>query len=458
MIRADSKDLEGILETLPDSLCGQNEEGLFSLTDPEPALIVTVKEKPWGTIGYLVVDTLVCGKCSGGIRMAPDVSEDEVVHLARAMTLKFAFKNSALGGAKSGIIAPADANEEQKQDILKAFGRHLGPFMKSVYSAGGDIGVGADEVKVVKRAAGLEPRERPADYKAGFFTAFGVFASAKTIARELGIPAERCRIAIEGYGNVGRPLLRHFERSGFKTVGLSTIRGALYNPNGLVADELEKLAAEYGDRVVEKYNDAEKIANPDLFKLDVDILIPGARPWCIRADNADGIRARAVVTAANIPVTREAALILSQKGIAYVPDFVSTGGGILGCSLANLGFNDRDVLNIMEKTFATKLRKMIALAKSSDTSVEHMACRIAKNNFLRLRQKQTLTNNQVKQFFSRLKEEKSLMPMIERAAIFAYKKTRLKSPLFKKFLEPFAVSSAYRNAVRDVKYYPGINP
>jgi hypothetical protein len=62
----------------------------------------------------------------------------------------------------------------------------------------------------------------------------------------------------------------------------------------------------------------------------------------------------------------------------------------------------------------------------------------------------------VKYFFLRLKEEKSIVPIFQRAAEHAYKKTQEKRPFWRKMVKQMAVSSAYRNATGDMKHYPRI--
>ena len=457
MIRIDSPDLPDMLVSLPVTLSTRTEEELFSLSDPSPAAIITVKEDPWGPIGFLAIDTLVCGKCSGGTRMTPDITEQEVIHLARAMTLKFAFKNSAIGGAKSGILLPPGAGEREKKEILEVFGRQLGPVMKALYGAGGDIGVGSREVKIIKKAAGIDARERPADKKAGFCTALGVFLSARTLAQKRGMRPEDCRVAIEGYGKVGRPLVRLFQQAGFKTVALSTIHGGIHNPMGLDADVLEKAADEHGDYLVQQLADADKIESTSLFTVDADMVIPGARPWTIREDNADQLKAAMIVTAANIPVTRGAARILHEKGIPYIPDFVSTGGGIMGCSLMNQGFSLEDVIKVMDSTFTTKITRLLDLAGERKISVEDMAVQIARNNFVRLRDLHAAKNKRVRYFFLKLRQDKSLLPMVGRAAQSVYQRNNGKIKFLGKMLRSTAVSHAIRNATWDVRHYPETN-
>jgi glutamate dehydrogenase (NAD(P)+) len=63
-----------------------------------PAKIVLVREPGSGLQGIVVVDNVACGPAIGGIRMAPDVTVEEVARLARAMTLK----NAAAGLAHAG--------------------------------------------------------------------------------------------------------------------------------------------------------------------------------------------------------------------------------------------------------------------------------------------------------------------------------------------------------------------
>ena len=128
----------------------------------------------------------------------------------------------------------------------------------------------------------------------------------------------------------------------------------------------------------------------------------------------------------------------------------------MGCNLANRGFMEKDVIDIMDKTFTAKISRLIELAKLKNVSVEEMAVQIAKNNFIRLRQNQSLRKRRVSHFFLRLREEKSIVPMFQRAAEHAYKKTQGKRSFLRKMLRPMAVSSACRNATGDMKHYPRI--
>jgi glutamate dehydrogenase (NAD(P)+) len=435
-----------------------NEDEIFSLKSPDPFLTITVKDRSGSDMGYVVIDTLIPGISSGGIRMAPDITEDEVAHLARAMTHKFAFKNSFIGGAKSGIAVSPAITEDRKKEVLETFGQKLSPLMKSLYSPGGDIGVGPDELDFVKRGAGLRIEKSPGMYKGGSTTAFGVFLSVRIMAEKLAGGLSGCRIALEGYGNVGQPLARFLDQAGAIIVALSTIRGGLSNTDGLDIDRLEKLADRWGDNVVEKYENAEKIDKASLFAADADILVPGARAWSIHENNAAEIKAKAVIPAANIPVTRKAAGMLREAGIVYIPEFVTTGGGILGGQLYNRGFPQKDVRHIMTKTFETKLGKLIDLAEAHDTTIEEQALRVAKGNFIRARQEAAFKQSRARYYLFLLKKEKSLLPAIYRTAGRLYHRLPGKFPLLKRLLKGPALADVYRYTMSDVKYYPPLPP
>ena len=434
-----------------------NVDDLFSLENPQPYLVITVDNGPDNPLGYLVIDTLVPGICSGGIRMVPDVTIDELTHLARAMTLKFAFKNSYIGGAKAGIILPPNATNSQKLEALETFGQKLGPIMRTLYSLGGDIGIGPEELDIIKKGAGLDVQKTPGTYKSGFCTAFGVFASAKTVAQKRGKDLSGCTIAMEGYGNVGKPLARLLDREGCRIVALSTIYGGLYNEKGLDIDRLEKSADRWGDHVVEKFDKAEKIEKAALFTANVDILIPGARPWSIDENNAANVKAIAIVPAANIPVTRKAANILIEKDVMYIPEFVTTGGGILGGQLFNRGFKQEEVMSIMTKTFESKLTKLMDLADAHGSTIEDQALQIAKANFIRGKKEAAVKRSRMKYYAFLLKKEKSIMPMVHRAAARLYLGSHRRFKHLKKLIKGPAMADAFRYASGDLKYYPRLS-
>lgn len=52
-------------------------------------------------------------------------------------------------------------------------------------------------------------------------------------------------------------------------------------------------------------------------------------------ENAHQVRAKAIVSGANIPATAEAEAIFDQRGVVMVPDFIANAGGVI-CAAVEL--------------------------------------------------------------------------------------------------------------------------
>jgi glutamate dehydrogenase (NAD(P)+)/glutamate dehydrogenase (NADP+) len=101
-----------------------------------PAKIIHIYDPPSGLKGVVVVDNVACGPSIGGIRMAVDVSTEEVIRLARAMTLKNAAAGLAHGGGKAGIFS--DPKTADKPRLIRAFARAIRHLVE--YIPGPDMG------------------------------------------------------------------------------------------------------------------------------------------------------------------------------------------------------------------------------------------------------------------------------------------------------------------------------
>jgi glutamate dehydrogenase (NAD(P)+) len=69
-----------------------------------PEFILKVYDPKIKMEGILIVDNTILGPGKGGLRMAPNITEEEIFRLARIMTLKCALYKLPFGGAKSGIV------------------------------------------------------------------------------------------------------------------------------------------------------------------------------------------------------------------------------------------------------------------------------------------------------------------------------------------------------------------
>jgi glutamate dehydrogenase/leucine dehydrogenase len=355
-----------------------------SFPDFVPQLNVDVQDEDGSTLGFIAVDRVVRGRCSGGIRMTHDLTRAEVRGLANAMSWKFAFMNLPVGGAKSGIICPADANIKEKQRRLALFGKKIGPLLRTFYSSGGDIGVGPDELAIVKHAAGLSTRARPGSRQSGYFTAFGVCTTITAWLEAAGIESIEATAIIEGYGSVSQPLARLLEDAGVRVTGISTVAGGLFNEAGIDLDALDALKDEHGDACVLHYTNGTCLSPSELLQQKTTVLVPGARPWAIHQDNAGQLKCDVIIPASNIPITPEATVLLEKAGVVVIPEFVSNSGGTFGGGIVNQGFSDTEAEKLMQRVYSARLQGLLGRVEADTVPLRTMAERIAEENRERL--------------------------------------------------------------------------
>ena len=121
-------------------------------------------------------------------------------------------------------------------------------------------------------------------------------------------------------------------KEGYKIIALSNVAGAVYNANGF---DVSVLDLANGDQknydLLTAQEGSEEIPMNELLSVECDILIPAALQNQIRADNADQIKAKIVIEAANAPVSAEGEAILIKRGIKVLPDILCNAGGVV-CS------------------------------------------------------------------------------------------------------------------------------
>jgi glutamate dehydrogenase (NAD(P)+) len=157
-------------------------------------------------------------------------------------------------------------------------------------------------------------------------TGRGVMIIARESAKHLGLRLNGAKVAIQGFGNVGSVAADLLTDQGAVIVGVTDWKGGVYNPDGLDIKALLRHTAEH--RTVEGFSKAEALTNENLFKLDVDVLIPAALERQINADNMHDIKAKLIIEGANGPTTPEAHKYLYDKGVFIVPDILANAGGV----------------------------------------------------------------------------------------------------------------------------------
>src|SRR5690606_7786592 len=99
------------------------------------------------------------------------------------------------------------------------------------------------------------------------------------------------------------------------------------DPEGLDVETLWDLQQQ--NRTIKNYPaEQSRIEGEELLFQPCDILIPAALGDVINRGNANGIKAKYIIEGANHPITPEADLILTDRGIPVVPDILANAGGV----------------------------------------------------------------------------------------------------------------------------------
>lgn len=335
-------------------------------------------------LGHLVIDSSIGGVSAGGIRMVPQMPTADLCHLARAMTLKYAFLKWPFGGAKSAIFTHRETLPHQdREQLIGAFAERLVPF-KGRYLPGTDAGTNDDDLRSICRTAGLMRPRSARD--SGYYTALTVRLCIEQVAAAQRLSLERCRVAIEGFGKVGGALAKQLVEIGCRIVAVSTDRGAVYDAEGLDVERLLRERDTAGSDCVNRYDPSRRIAPNDVPAVPADFFAPCALSWSIDSSNADRVQARAIVCGANNPVTEKARQSLVARGVLCFPDFVSNAGGTLGGIVGSLAVPHDTVVRFIRQQFVPKVEHLIALAGETDQPLEAAALQIASANLDAMKQ------------------------------------------------------------------------
>lgn len=342
-----------------------------------PTRILVVREPSIGLEGFVVVDDVSAGPSIGGIRMAPDVSLDEVARLARAMTLKNASAGLPHGGGKAGIVADPGMEPARKEQLIRAFARAIRGLVE--YIPGPDMGTNETSMAFIEdeigRVVGL-PRVVggiPLDEIGA--TGLGLAAAGDVAAPHIGLDLKGARVAVQGFGAVGMHASRFLAERGAVLVAATDSRGGRVDPSGFDVDAL--IAHKRSGEPVNTFAAGEAIDGDAIVGVDCDIWIPAARPDVLTMDNVGQLEAKLVLCGANIPASAEAEAWLHDHGVLVIPDFIANAGGVICASVEYHGGSESQARQVIVERIrantAEVLERMEAQGVTPRAAAEEMA-------------------------------------------------------------------------------------
>jgi len=328
-------------------LLGLDDETIEALATPERVLEVkmTIRLKDGRVrtfVGWRSQHNSALGPYKGGVRYHPSSTRDEVVALSMMMTWKNSLLLLPFGGGKGGIrVDPKTLDKEDLEKLSRKYVQQIYMYIGSdkdipAPDVNTDSQVMAwflDEyIKVTGRqdfgAFTGKPVEIGGIAVREYSTGLGVATITKMAAEKFLNGIEGKTVIVQGFGNVGTYTVKFLSEMGAKVIGVSDSKGGVIDPEGLDYNELLKVKRATGSVI--NYPKGKKVTNEELLTSECDILIPAALENVIHRGNAEKVKAKLIVEAANGPLTADADLTMKRRGIPVVPDILANAGGVVG--------------------------------------------------------------------------------------------------------------------------------
>ncbi|HXT64146.1 MAG TPA: Glu/Leu/Phe/Val dehydrogenase dimerization domain-containing protein [Pyrinomonadaceae bacterium] len=314
------------------------------------------RENGVDTVFFAFVHNTKRGLAQGGLRfmkygnIAALLSDG--LRLSRGMTRKNALADLWWGGGKGIMPLPVGYGEAsqikdpvERRRLFEAYGRFVAS-LDGLYYTAEDMGTSPEDMKAVhsvNRFTTCIPAEIGGSGNPSPFTARGVFRAieaAWTVLKGsknlLGV-----KVAVQGAGNVGTPLVCELADSGAE-VWVADVPA--------IKNRLEELKRDRPNVHI--------VDNPDeVYDLDVDIFSPCWRGAVINQTTIPRLKAKLICGAANNILSEEAdADRLKARGIEYVPDYVCNRMGIVNCADEWMGYLPEDISLAADRVYPDTLK------------------------------------------------------------------------------------------------------
>lgn len=317
------------------------------------------------------------GLSQGGLRLWPyptmaDVLSDGL-RLSQGMTRKNALAGLHWGGGKGIIPLPAHAPSavgyqapkfaDERQRLFEAYGRFVAS-LGGVYYTAEDMGTNTKDMDVLlsqNRYTTCISAGRGGSGNPSAHTAWGVLRAIQAAWLHLHGTEELrgVRVAVQGAGNVGLPLLEYLHRAGAKLI-------------------VGEFAPEMRQRVREQFPGVDVLDQHEaIFDADATIFSPCARGDVLTAETIPRLKVELVCGAANNQLGEpHDAKRLEERGILYVPDYLCNRMGITNCADEWAGYLEEDIRLAAERVYPDTLR-VLQHAKALHISTADAADRLA---------------------------------------------------------------------------------
>lgn len=294
----------------------------------------------------------------GGIRLSNTVTPSILRVLAFEMTFKCGIVDLEFGGGKAGIKIAKPINQYSSKEITRMIEAFSDAFISEAkvispryYVPATDMGTTPENMDTI-HGKFWEAVRNGLSIPAG---SVGTPVTGRTV-KNGGMPGreeatalvglivlEKLRekipnfpvlppkpsIIVQGTGQVGGNLIRMAPERGLLVTGVSNITGAVFNPSGIDISELpKKLNGSIDPNGSLSQVTGEHCDPNEFLTKPCDILAPAAMENVITQTNAHKIDCKIILELANHPMTSQANVILSNRGVFIIPDIFANAGGV----------------------------------------------------------------------------------------------------------------------------------
>lgn len=347
---------------------------------------------------YRVQHNNARGPFKGGIRFHPEIHIDEVKNLAMLMSLKCALVDIPYGGGKGGVaVDPKSLSPHECEQLARAWVRAMRPVLgPETDIPAPDAGTDAQVMGwMTDEYSRLTGRFAPASFTGKPLAIGGSRGRAEATgyggmyvleaAGALYQVGARPRVAVQGFGNVGRYFAEASSARNYNLVALSDSQG------GILADSLpfsEVTAAKLAGGSVLSFTKGKRITNDELLESDCDILVLAALENAITVRNAARVKAKVILELGNTSIAPQAISLLQKSGIVILPDILANAGGVVVSYFEWLqnrqgeSWQRSDVLARLEAHMHKATAAVLTEASAVPTDIRSAALRLALTRLL----------------------------------------------------------------------------
>ena len=346
-VRASHAELAPLAELLSaDRRDFDRHEAIFGQLAPDSGLLQAV-----------FVHRTCRGQAAGGVRLwrYPAIEDflRDGLRLARGMTHKNALAGLWWGGGKGVIAAeePAAAvAPERRRRIYEEYGELI-TSVRGCYVTAEDVGTSVDDMAAIFSRTRFTTCIPPALGGSGnpsAPTARGVLRGMQAALAHRGVEGGSLAgktVAMQGLGNVGEPLVELLRRHGAaRVVGtdIDADRCATLNRRFAAASAGDAAGADGSGRASGFVFEARAVGRDDLSIVGepADIFAPCATGGVLSPRTIPRLGASIVCGAANnqLEDPERDDLLLHERGVLYMPDFLVNRMGIVNCADEQYGY------------------------------------------------------------------------------------------------------------------------